>query len=438
MKLVQPPYSPDSERAVLGSILYSNQALDSVVEILRTGDFYEPRNRIIFEACMYLSQSGKGLDLVSLYNVLNDRGKLAAAGGATYVGELTDYVPPTSHLNTHCQHVKDKSLLRSLISVFNEFAAKAHENPPDVEAFLDESEAAIFDVARQKVSHSIVKVGEIVNDVIIDLERRASADGELTGLGTGYKDLDEITGGLQKAELTILAARPKMGKTALALNIARNIAAAGDPVAFFSIEMSSIKLIERLISSEAKVSTYALRKGYIKKESWENLFRACNTLKEIPIYIDDSAPLTTLELRARARRLVSEQKVKIIFVDYLQMMKGHVEKGASREREIADISQTLKNLSKQLNVPVVALSQLNRKVEDRPNKRPGLADLRESGALEQDADVVAFLFRPGVYDESENQMTTELIIAKHRNGPEGIVKLNFLGDFVKFEAHYEI
>ena len=442
-----PPNNPDAERGTLGAILLDNNMLHRAMEMLDAGDFYEARNRMIYEAMLQLSEHGEPIDLVTLTNELRRSEKLEKVGGVTYVSALTEAAPIASRIETYARIVREKNLLRSLISISQEIAARAYEDPAEVEEFMDEAEAAIFDVAGKKISPSYYSLHDLVPEAVRQLEALQKRKGGITGVPTGYKDLDELTGGFQPSDFVVIAGRPGMGKTALALNIARNAAVTsseesertGDAVAVFSLEMSRWQVALRLFCAEARLDSRDLRRGFIAKEDWPKLFIAANVLKEARIFVDDTPALNVLEMKAKTRRLVAEHKVSMVIVDYMQLMRGRQTRDSSREQEIADISRSLKNLAKELNIPVVGLSQLNRAVESREDKRPRLADLRESGAIEQDADLILFLYREKKYksDTPVGNMT-EVIVGKHRNGPEGMVKLTFLEEFARFENHSPI
>jgi len=432
-----PPYSAEAERGVLGAVLLDNVVLDRAVELAQPGDFYEARNRLIYETMLALSERGEPIDLVTLTDELRRNDTLDKAGGVTYVSALTEATPTASHVETYARIVRAKAIVRTAIAAAGKISQRGYEDPADVDEYLDEAQAALFDLASRKVKKSYWSLKELIPNAITQIEAR-SKQGDLTGVATGYYDIDQLTGGLQPSDLIVIAGRPGMGKTSLALNVARNVVVETDEaVAFFSLEMSRLQLATRLFCSEAKVDSADVRRGYIHKEDWARLMIASNLLMDAKLYIDDSAALSTLELKAKARRLVVEHNVKMVVVDYMQLMRGNTRASDGREREISDISQALKALAKELDVPVIALSQLNRDCEKRENKRPRLSDLRESGAIEQDADLIIFLYREKRYDpDTPVGNVTEAIFGKHRNGPEGVtIKLAFIEEYARFENH---
>jgi len=436
-----PPHSSEAEQGALGAILLENGALNRALEIVRPSDFYEARNRLIFEAMISLAERGEPVDLVTVTEHLRQKDKLESAGGVAYIGSLTEAAPTARHVETYARIIREKSLLRELISVTGEINAGAYENPADVESFLDQAESLIFDVASNKIKPSYYTMRSLVRESVEHLHKLQEERGGLTGVPSGYVDLDELTGGFQNSDLVIVAGRPGMGKTALALNIMRNAAIDAEiPVAFFSLEMSRMQVTLRLFCSEARLDSSDLRHGYIPKEDWGKLMIAANVLREARIFVDDTPSINVLEMKAKARRLVSEHKVGLVVVDYLQLMRGMQQRrDGNREQEISEISRSLKALAKELDIPVIAISQLNRAVESREDKRPRLADLRESGAIEQDADVILFLYREKKYKpETPLGNVAEVIIGKHRNGPEGVVNLTFLEEYARFENHSPI
>jgi len=432
-----PPHSAEAERGVLGAILLDNGVLHRAMEMVEPGDFYEARNRILYETALGISERGEPIDLVTLADELRRAEKLENVGGITYVSGLTEAVPTSRHIETYARIVREKSLLRFLISVSGDITAKAYEDPSDVEEFLDEAESSIFEVAGRKVKPSYFSLNELIPEAVKEIELLSKKQGGITGVASGYEDLDELTAGFQKSDLVILAGRPGMGKTAFALNMARNASIEAEvPIAFFSLEMSKNQVALRLFCAEAQLNSRDVRRGYIAKEDWAKVMVAANRLKDTKVFIDDTPALSVLEMKAKTRRLVAEHGIGMVIVDYMQLMRGRQTRDGNREQEIADISRSLKGLAKELNIPVIALSQLNRAVESREDKRPRLADLRESGAIEQDADLILFLYREKKYNEDTPVGNlAELIIGKHRNGPEGKVKLTFLDDYARFESY---
>jgi replicative DNA helicase len=430
-----PPQNLEAEQSVLGGMLIDNETVNRVIEILRPDDFYRPAHQMIYEAITALYQTNEPSDLITITNWLKKEQKLDQVGGAAYLAQLVDQVPATANIAHYAHIVYDKSVLRHVISGAGEIIQKGFEAKGDVDQYLDQAEKIIFEIAQRKVNQSFAHVKDIVKDSFKMIEQLYEKKEAITGVATGFEDFDKMTSGLQPSDLVIIAGRPSMGKTALALNMAGNAAIhSGHKVAIFSLEMSKEQLVQRLLCSEARVDSSRLRIGFLNDSDWPKLTRAAGSLSETHIYIDDMAAQTVLEMRAKCRRLQKEKGLDLIVVDYLQLMRGGARSMDSREREISDISRSLKALAKELRVPVVALSQLNRSVESRQDKRPQLSDLRESGALEQDADVIAFVYRDEVYNkESPDKGQAELIIGKQRNGPIGTVRLAFLNSYTRFE-----
>jgi replicative DNA helicase len=431
-----PPQNMEAEQSVLGGILLENPALNAVLEILTGADFYSEGHRKIFNAIVDLSDRGEPSDLVTLSSHLKDRKQLDQVGGMAYLASLVDSVPSAANITYYARIVKEKAILRNLIATATEILQKTYNAGADIDAVLDEAEQAIFDISENKIRPSFFSIRDVVKENFRELEKLAERKELITGVPTGFDKLDEITSGLQRSDLIIIAGRPSMGKTAFALNIAQNAALkSGIPVAVFSLEMAKEQLVFRMLASEARVDSQRLRKGFLGETDWTKLVKASADLSEAAIYIDDSPAITVLEMKAKARRLKADAGLGLIILDYLQLMRGGAYK-ESREQEISEISRSLKALAKELNVPIIALSQLNRKVEDRTDRRPQMADLRESGAIEQDADVIAFIYRDEVYHKSEDNPEkgiAEIIIGKQRNGPTGTVKLAFLEKYTSFE-----
>ena len=438
--LKTPPASQESEMGVLGSVLLDNTALDAAAELIEGSDFYREGHRLVFDTMQNMSERGEPIDILTLVEELRKTDKLERCGGAAYVAGLADTVPSAAHVASYAKIVREKSVLRALIATTQQIAARAYEDVGEIDDFLDEAESAIFDVADRKVKTGFIPLKNIVKESFKTLERLSEHRGLLTGVSTGFVDFDEITAGLQPGDLIVIAGRPGMGKTALALNIARNAAVdTGVPTAFYSLEMAREQLAIRMFCTESKIDSKDMRRGFISKNDWAKLMQAANTLQAAPIFIDDSSTMTVLEMKAKARRMKARHNIGLIVIDYMQLMKGRQTREGNREQEIADVSRSLKALAKELRVPVVALSQLNRAVESREDKRPRLADLRESGAIEQDADVIAFLYRDKMYnDRTDDECMTELIIGKQRNGPVGVVKLAFREQFTRFESYSPI
>lgn len=429
-----PPQNIEAEQSVIGAMLLNNDAVNKVLEFLDPNDFYREAHRKIFLAVIELYQKNEPADLVTVTNTLKTQNVLDDIGGPQYLASLVDRVPTAANVVYYGMIVREKSILRHLISSATQIIDKSYDENEEVDSFLDEAEKIIFDVSQKKIKQSFYSIKDIVKDSFKTIEKLYERKELITGVPTGFSDLDRLTSGLQPSDLVILAGRPSMGKTALGMNMVAHAAIEMNlPCAIFSLEMSKEQLVQRLLCSEARVSASKLRGGFLTETDWPKLTRAAGSISEAPIYIDDTPAINVLEMRAKARRLQKERGVKMILVDYLQLMRG-VGRTESREREISEISGSLKALAKELKVPVIAISQLNRAVESRQDKRPQMADLRESGAIEQDADVIMFVYRDEVYNrESEDKGTAEVIIGKQRNGPIGYTKLKFFNEFTKFE-----
>ena len=433
-----PPQSLEAEESILSAILVDNDTLPEILEILSPKDFYRSSHQKMFTAITELFSRNEPVDLVTLTNILRERGWLEEIGGATYLANLVDTVPLAVNAQHYAKIVHDKACLRQLIEKSNAIAKRCFEDRGDVENVIDYAESSIFEISENKIKPAFYPIGKIIEVNIDALEERQGNKALVTGVATGFTKLDELTAGLQKSDLIILAGRPGMGKTAFALNIAKNSAVDTNvPVAIFSLEMSKEQLSFRMLSSEARIDSSRLRRGFITQDDWIQITDAAGFLSQAPIFIDDSPNITVLEIRAKSRRLKMENDIGLIIIDYLQLMKGRVS-AERRDLEISEISRSLKALAKELNIPVLALSQLNRKLEERSDKRPQLADLRESGALEQDADVVAFIYRDELYNKDENNPNkgkAEIILAKQRNGPTGTALLTFLDTYTRFENY---
>ncbi len=434
-----PPHSIEAEESVLGGVLIDNAALDHALELVMPADFYREAHRKIMQAILDLNERHEPVDLVTLADALRSRNELPDVGGAAYLAELAERVPTAANVGYYARIVKDKAILRSLIQTTAEIAARSYEAQADVESFLDEAEHHIFALSERKARPSFFRLRDIVVESMKAVEQLYERRELVTGVPTGYVDLDKKTAGLQPGDLIIVAGRPSMGKTALALNVAQYAALeAGTGVAVFSLEMSKEQLVFRMLCSEARVDQSKVRAGFAAERDYPKLAIAAERLSEAPIYVDDTPALSVLELRAKARRLKRERDANLglVIVDYLQLMRGIA--SDSREQEISSISRSLKSLAKELKVPVMALSQLNRQVESRADKRPVMADLRESGAIEQDADVIMFLYRHYLYDpKNADERDAEVIVAKQRNGPTGIVPLTFFPEYTRFENRAE-
>jgi replicative DNA helicase len=431
-----PPHSIEAEESILSAILLDNDTLNDVTDILKPQDFYKPSHQLIFKSMGELFTKGEPVDLVTLVNQLRETGKLEEAGGATYLARLMDSVPITVNAEYHARIIHDKASLRRLIEKSSEIINRCYEERGDVADTIDFAQNAIFNVADNKLKPSFSHVSELINQNINTLEERQNNNSEYSGIPTGYRQFDDLTSGLQNSDLIILAARPSMGKTAFALNLARNVAIDQNKlVAVFSLEMSKDQLSMRLLTAEARVNSERLKTGMIEGDDWHQVTRAAGVISEAPIYIDDSPNITAMEIRAKARKLKLDKDLALIVIDYLQLMKGP-SMGERRDLEIAEISRSLKSLAKELNIPIIALSQLNRMLEQRADKRPMMSDLRESGAIEQDADIIAFIYRDEVYNKDENNPNkgkAELIVAKNRNGATGKAMLTFIGKYTRFE-----
>ena len=430
-----PPASIEAEQAVLGAMLLKPDAVTTAAEELSADDFYRETHRLIFEAMMELKERTEPVDLVTLTEQLKKADKLAKIGGIPALSLIANSVPTAANVHYHARIVHEKAQLRSLINAATEIAGAAYESADEVDDIMDSAEKRILAVSSGKRSKDFVPLQDILLDTLEQIDRRYNNKGCITGLPTGFTELDHLTAGLQKSDLILVAARPSMGKTAFTLNIAAHVVLrAKEPVAFFSLEMSKEQLVQRLLCSEGRIDSQRLRVGELEEKEWGDLIDTANRLSAAPLYIDDTPGITVMELRSKARRLKAEHGLSLIVIDYLQLMQGRASKsGDNRQQEISEISRSLKALARELNVPVIALSQLSRSVESRQIKRPMLSDLRESGSLEQDADIVMFLYREDYYDpETENKNITEVIIAKHRNGPVDTVDLTFLKQFTKF------
>jgi len=428
------PSSLEAERGILGAILLDNQSLHAALETLRTEDFFSDHHRRIFDGMMELAEGQKAIDLLTLTDELRRKGTLESAGGAAYLASLVDGVPRISNVPHYARIVKEKSLLRHLVHTAHAIEQRALEAELGADEMLDTAESEIFRLAEDRIRQGFVTVKELVQKNYDRLERLVSEGRTVTGLATGYHSLDEMTSGLQPSELIILAARPSMGKTALALNVAENVAGGGGRVAVFSLEMSKEALLMRLLSSHARIDAHKFRTGHLNREDREKMSHSLNELARAPVWIDDSGSATIVEMGAKARRLKNDKGLDLVIVDYMQLMTARG-RFSNRNEEVSSISRGLKALAKELGVPVLVMSQLTRAPE-RDERRPQLADLRESGAIEQDADLVLFINRPGFYkpdapDEERNR--AELIIAKQRNGPTGVLKFVFLHTYTRFE-----
>ncbi|UCD71186.1 MAG: replicative DNA helicase [Syntrophobacterales bacterium] len=431
-----PPQNTEAEQSVLGGILMENEALNRVVEILNSDDFYRESHRKIFNSMIALSEKNEPSDLITLTNELKYQNLLEEIGGASYLTSLIDSVPTAANIEYYAKIVKEKSILRKLIQASTEIITQSYEDRGDVDGFLDDAERLIFQISEHRVRPSFYPIKEIIKEGFKTIERLYEKKELITGIPSGFKDLDRKTAGFQPSDLIIVAGRPAMGKTAFCLNVAQYAAIEGKiPAAIFSLEMSKEQLALRMLCSEAEVEGQMLRSGFLSESDWPKLTLAAGNLSEAPLFIDDTPAITNLEIRAKARRLKAEHGLGLLIVDYLQLMRSR--RAERREQEISEISRSLKALAKELSIPVIAISQLSRKTEDRPNRRPQLADLRESGAIEQDADVILFIYREELYkQETPNKGIAEIIIGKQRNGPTGKVDLAFIDKFTTFKPLY--
>lgn len=438
-----PPQNIEAEQSVLGAMLIEKEAIPKVMEILRDTDFYREAHRVIFNAMLELYNKNEAVDMITVTEILKRDNKLEDVGGIAYITSLANAVPTAANVTYHASIIEEKSILRQLVSVSTQIASMGYEANDDVKNIIDSAESKILEISNRKKTADFTPINEIVLESFKSIEALMGNKNGLTGLPTGFEDLDNLTSGLHGSDFIILAARPSMGKTAFALNVVQNVAiraakkVGGAPktVAFFSLEMSKEQLVQRMLCAEANIDSQRLRIGELRDEDWAMLINTADTLSSANIYIDDTAGITAMDMRSRSRRLKAEHGLDLIVVDYLQLMQGSGKKNNSgdRQQEVSEISRSLKALARELDVPVLALSQLSRSVEARQVKRPMLSDLRESGSLEQDADIVAFLYREDYYNpETENKNITELIIAKHRNGPVDTVNLFFHKQYTKF------
>ena len=429
-----PPHDIEAEQAIIGSMLTDKDAVIAAIEILREQDFYREDNRIIYSAILNLYNRSEPIDIITLKAELKSMGKLEAVGGLEYIVQLPDRVPTTSNVEQYIKIVEEKSMLRALIKTADELITLGYDPTQEVEQVIDTAEKKIFEVMQKKNQKGYSSMKDILIDTFTQLEQLYNQKEMITGVPTGFADLDYRTSGLHNSDLILVAARPAMGKSAFALNIATHAAVRGKvPVAIFSLEMSKEQMANRILCSEAMVDSAKVRTGKIDDEEWGKLAAASGELSEAGIYIDDTPGISVMEIRAKCRKMKLEKNIGLVVIDYLQLVQGSNRKGGSREQEIAEISRSLKILAKEINVPVIALSQLSRAPEQRVDYRPMLSDLRESGSIEQDADIVMFLYRDDYYNEdTDKKNIAEVIIAKHRSGATGTVELLWLGNYTKF------
>jgi replicative DNA helicase len=434
------PHNLEAERCVLGAVMLDNVLLNQAIEFLKVGDFYLSSHRLIFEQMLKLSEKSKAVDLITLTDELRKAGQLENIGGASFISSLIDGVPLLSNIEYYARIVQETATLRNLIKRSYDIIKACHDSQEDVDTILDSAEKSIFDLAEDKLRRGFVPLNEIAKRTLKNIEVASKRKSMVTGIPTGYSKFDELTSGLQSSDLIIVAARPSMGKTAFSLNVATHAAlAAAKSVGVFSLEMSSDQLLLRMICSEARINAQKLRTGHLSKEEWNRIPRTLGELSQAKIFIDDTAGISLLEMRAKCRRLKVEHGLDLVIVDYLQLMSGGRTRYENRQQEISSISRGLKGLAKELEVPLIALSQLSRAPEQRTgDHRPQLSDLRESGSIEQDADVVVFIFREEVYkkDDDEKKGIAEIIVGKQRNGPIGMVQLAFIHEYTRFENLY--
>ena len=431
------PQNIEAEQSLISAIMIDNNVLDDVADILEPEDFYATAHQKIYSCVLELTSQGKPADLVTLVNLLRNKSQLESIGGAGYLSKIIDTVPLAVNAGHYAGIIRRKSALRSLIRKGNEIINRCLKCGDEVEEVVDFAEAAIMEISTTRAGTKCRRIADLMEETIWRLEEKQKNRSIVTGVPSGFKDLDSLTAGFQNGDLIILAARPSMGKTALALNIARYAAVEmGIPVAVFSLEMSEEQLAERLLSAEARVDASRLRSGFISRDYWIKLNNAAEILASAPIFIDDSTNVSAWDIRARSRRLKKQERVGLVVIDYLQLIKSR-QSAERRDLEISEISRSLKGMAKELKIPVIALSQLNRMLEKRGDKRPILSDLRESGALEQDADLVVFIYRDEIYNQESlmsNASTAEITLAKQRNGPIGNLKLTFIKAYTRFES----
>ena len=429
-----PPHDTEAEQAVLGSMLTDQDAVIDAIEVLKPEDFYRDDNKYIYEAILNLYNKAEPIDIITVKSELISMGKFEIVGGFEYLGVLPDKVPLAANAERYIKIVEEKSILRQLIKASNELVDLGYAQNEEVEAIMDQAEKKIFDIMQGKNQKGFSVIKDVLIESFAEIEKLYNQKEPITGVPTGFADLDYKTAGLHNSDLVLIAARPAMGKSAFALNIASNAAInAKVPVAIFNLEMSKSQLVNRMLCSEAMVDSNKIRTGKIEEDDWVKLATALGPLSEAPIYIDDTAGISIAEIRAKCRKLKLEKNVGLVVIDYLQLIQGSGKRNSSREQEISEISRSLKILAKELDIPVIALSQLSRAAEQRADHRPMLSDLRESGAIEQDADIVMFLYRDDYYNpDTDKKNIAEVILAKHRAGSTGTVELLWMGNYTKF------
>ncbi|HMK36571.1 MAG TPA: replicative DNA helicase [Desulfomonilaceae bacterium] len=433
-----PPQFLEGERAILGGLLIDNDALPKVVSVLAADDFYRESHRNVFQAILRLFNKNEPVDWITLTAALKEVGQLESVGGPAFLTELVDAVPSAANILHYTDMVKQKAVLRQLIGAATEISTRCYDDHPNIDEFLDEAEQIVFKIGETRIQSGFASAKDLMLEAFRTVETLYDRKENITGVPSGFRDLDQLTAGFQNSDLIIIAGRPSMGKTSFALNVGMNAAIDGGvATGIFSLEMSKEQIALRMLCSRAKVNLKSLRTGYLTPDDWGRLTLASGNISDSALFVDDTPAITTLEIRAKARRLKKEKGLGLIIVDYLQLMRA-AQRSDSREKEISEISRSLKALAKEINVPVIALSQLNRKVEERPNKRPQLADLRESGAIEQDADVILFIYRDEVYNKSEDNPKkgeAEIIIGKQRNGPIGMITAMFDSQYSTFRPY---
>ncbi|MGL4523162.1 MAG: replicative DNA helicase [Bacilli bacterium] len=427
------PHNIEAEQAILGAIFLDPQVLITVSEIVMPEDFYRPSHNKIYSTMLKLNEKGEPVDIVTVISLLKDQGILDDVGGITYINEIADSVPTAANAAHYSQIVEEKSVLRRLIRTATTIASEGYETEDNIEGLLDDSERRILEVSQQKKSKAFIPIKDVLIDTYAKIEQMHNRKEDLTGIPTGFTALDEMTSGFQPNDLIIVAARPSVGKTAFALNIAQNVATKTDEVVvIFSLEMGADQLVMRMLCAEGNINAQNLRTGKLTDEEWRKLTMAVGSLSNANIYIDDTPGIRIGEIRSKCRRLKQEKGLGMILIDYLQLIQGNGNSRENRQQEVSEISRTLKAIARELKVPVIALSQLSRGVEQRQDKRPMMSDIRESGSIEQDADIVSFLYREDYYDKETENNIIEIIIAKQRNGPVGTVELAFVKEFNKF------
>ncbi len=436
-----PPQAVDIEKAVLGALMLEKNAVNDTIDILKEESFYDPKHQYIFGAIKDLFGKSKPIDLITVTDNLSRSGELSAAGGASYISQLTARVGSTAHVEYHARIISEMHIKRELIRMSNEILKSAYDETNDVFDVLNQAEADLFNIAENNMSKGVDEMQHVIKDAVAEIEKAAQNSDGISGVPTGFYALDKVTAGWQKSDMIVIAARPAMGKTAFVLSMARNIAVDHNQgVAIFSLEMSSVQLVKRLISSETRIPAEKLRKGDLRDDEFQQLHTRIRKLSTAPIYIDDTPGISIFDLRAKCRRLKMQFDIQVVIIDYLQLMSAGTSKNGNREQEISSISRSIKEIAKELNIPMIALSQLSRSVEQRGgDRRPMLSDLRESGAIEQDADIVSFIYRPEYYnlmqdeDGNSNAGIGEIMIAKHRNGALENVRLRFIKEFALFD-----